>query len=93
MDQSAGGARVPRRALLWVAGALSLTIVGPTLAMAGNGQSIAGMHRKGVPMSFLIGLIGVALVGYGFVRPTRTRLGQPPRRVRAPAAPANGGQA
>ncbi|WP_326584672.1 APC family permease [Streptomyces sp. NBC_00481] len=63
--------RPPRRLPLWVAVALSLALVGPTLAMAGNGQGIVGTVGKGMPLVFLIGLVGVALVGYGFIRLTR----------------------
>ncbi len=63
--------RPARRLPLWVAVALSLALVGPTLAMSGNGQGIIGTVGKGVPLVFLIGLVGVALIGYGFVRLTR----------------------
>jgi amino acid transporter len=63
--------RPARRLPLWVAVALSLALVGPTLAMSGNGQGIIGTVGKGLPLVFLIGLVGVALVGYGFVRLTR----------------------
>ena len=63
---------LPRRALpLWVALALSMATVGPTLAMAGNGQGLVGTVGKSIPLVFLIGLAGVALVGYSFVRLTR----------------------
>lgn len=63
---------LPRRTLpLWVAVALSVATVGPTLAMAGNGQGLAGMVGKAVPLVFVIGLVGVSLVGYSFVRLTR----------------------
>ena len=63
---------MPRRTLpLWVAVALSVATVGPTLAMAGNGQGLAGMVGKAVPLVFVIGLVGVSLVGYSFVRLTR----------------------
>lgn len=68
-DQSV--ARPSRRLPLWVAVALSLATVGPTLAMAGNGQSLTGLVGKGIPLVFLIGLVGVGLVGYGFIRLTR----------------------
>lgn len=62
----------PRRNLpLWAALALSLAMVGPTLAMSGNGQGLVGIVGKSVPLVFLIGAIGVALVGYGFLRLTR----------------------
>lgn len=63
---------LPRRTLpLWVALALSVATVGPTLAMAGNGQGLVGMVGKSIPLVFVIGLIGVSLVGYSFVRLTR----------------------
>ena len=62
----------PRRKLpLWAALALSLATVGPTLAMSGNGQGLVGIVGKSVPLVFVIGAIGVALVGYGFMRLTR----------------------
>jgi amino acid transporter len=64
--------RVIKRSLpLWAALALSLATVGPTLAMSGNGQGLIGIVGKSIPLVFIIGLIGVALVGYGFVRLTR----------------------
>ena len=63
---------LPRRTLpLWVALALSVATVGPTLAMAGNGQGLVATVGKSIPLVFLIGLVGVALVGYSFVRLTR----------------------
>jgi amino acid transporter len=63
---------LPRRRLpQWVALALSVATVGPTLAMAGNGQGLIGTVGKSIPLVFVIGLIGVALVGYSFVRLTR----------------------
>ena len=68
--ESSGSA--PRRALpLWAALALSLATVGPTLAMSGNGQGLVAIVGKSVPLVFVIGAIGVALVGYGFMRLTR----------------------
>ncbi len=64
--------QLPRQQLpLWVALALSVATVGPTLAMAGNGQGLIATVGKAVPLVFVIGLIGVALVGYSFVRLTR----------------------
>lgn len=60
-----------RRFPLWVGLALSVATVGPTLAMAGNGQELVGTVGKAIPLVFVIGLIGVALVGYSFVRLTR----------------------
>lgn len=63
---------LPRRTLpLWVALALSVATVGPTLAMAGNGQGLVATVGKSIPLVFVIGLVGVALVGYSFVRLTR----------------------
>lgn len=63
---------LPRRTLpLWVAVALSLATVGPTLAMAGNGQGLVTAVGKSIPLVFVIGLVGIALVGYSFVRLTR----------------------
>lgn len=61
-----------QRALpLWAAIALSLALIGPTLAMSGNGQFLAGSVGKGIPLVFVIGLVAVGLVGCGFVRLTR----------------------
>ena len=55
---------------LWGAVALSLGLMGPTLAMSGNGQGIIGTAGKGVPLVFLLGFGGVSLVAYGFIRLT-----------------------
>lgn len=66
-EESLRGRRFP----LWVGLALSVATVGPTLAMAGNGQGLIGTVGKAVPLVFVIGLFGVALVGYSFVRLTR----------------------
>ena len=64
--------QLPRRRLpFWVALALSVALVGPTLAMSGNGQGLIGTVGKSIPLVFLIGLVGVSLVGYSFVRLTR----------------------
>lgn len=60
-----------RRYPLWVGLALSVATVGPTLAMAGNGQELIGTVGKAVPLVFVIGFVGVALVGYSYVRLTR----------------------
>lgn len=63
---------LPRRRLpVWVGLALSVATVGPTLAMAGNGQGLVSTVGKAVPLVFVIGLVGVLLVGYSFVRLTR----------------------
>src|ERR1700754_865303 len=64
--------QIPRRQLpFWVALALSVALVGPPLAMSGNGQGLIGTVGKSIPLVFLIGLFGVSLVGYSFVRLTR----------------------
>ncbi len=64
--------QLPRRRLpFWVALALSVATVGPTLAMSGNGQGLIATVGKALPLVFVIGLIGVSLVGYSFVRLTR----------------------
>ena len=60
-----------RRFPLWVGLALSVATVGPTIAMAGNGQGLVSTVGKAVPLVFVIGLVGVLLVGYSFVRLTR----------------------
>lgn len=63
---------MPKRKLkLWEALALSLGLMGPTLAMSGNGQGIIASVGKAVPLVFLLGFIGVALVAYGFIRLTQ----------------------
>ena len=64
---SLSGKRFP----LWVGLALSVATVGPTLAMAGNGQGLVAGVGKAIPLVFVIGLLGVSLVGYSFVRLTR----------------------
>lgn len=64
--------QLPQRRLpFWVALALSVALVGPTLAMSGNGQGLIATVGKSIPLVFLIGLVGVSLVGYSFVRLTR----------------------
>ena len=55
----------------WVALAVSVATVGPTLAMAGNGQGLVAGVGKAIPLVFVIGLLGISLVGYSFVRLTR----------------------
>ena len=70
--QSEDADRLPQRRLpFWVALALSVALVGPTLAMSGNGQGLIGSVGKAIPLVFVIGLVGVSLVGYSFVRLTR----------------------
>src|SRR3954453_6863095 len=64
--------QIPHRRLpFWVALAVSVALVGPTLAMSGNGQGLIGTVGKSIPLVFLIGLVGGSLVGYSFVRVTR----------------------
>ena len=69
---SEAAGRLPQRRLpFWVALAMSVALVGPTLAMSGNGQGLIATVGKAIPLVFLIGLVGVSLVGYSFVRLTR----------------------
>lgn len=64
-------AKPHKKLKLWGALALSLGVMGPTLAMAGNGQGIVGQAGDRVPLVFVLGFIGVMLVAYGFVQLTR----------------------
>ncbi len=62
----------PKRQLrLWGAVGLSLGIIGPTLAMAGNGQGTVAAVGKAVPLVFVFGAIGIALIAHGFIRLTQ----------------------
>ncbi|MEU9887683.1 APC family permease [Sphaerisporangium sp. NPDC051011] len=61
----------PRKLRLWEALALSVGLMGPTLAMGLNGPGVAAAVGKAVPLVFVLGLIGVGLVGYGFWRLTQ----------------------
>ena len=63
--------RPPRKLRLWEALALSVGLMSPTLAMALNGAGVVTKVGKAVPLVFVLGLFGVALVAYGFVRLTR----------------------
>lgn len=57
IEQSTGTDRIPHRRLpFWVALAMSVALVGPTLAMSGNGQGLIGTVGKAIPLVFLIGL-------------------------------------
>jgi amino acid transporter len=56
---------------MWGAIGLSLGIVGPSLAMSGNGQGTAAAVGKAVPLIFLLGAIGIALIAHGFFRLTQ----------------------
>ena len=60
-----------RELKVWEGVALSLGIMGPTIAMALDGTAPAGEIGTKVPLAFLLALIGIALVGYGFVRLSR----------------------
>ena len=54
--------QIPHRRLpFWVALALSVALVGPTLAMSGNGQGLIGTVGKSIPLVFLIGLVAYLL--------------------------------
>lgn len=61
----------PRKLRLWEALALSVGLMGPTLAMSLNGTGVSATVGKAVPLVFLLGFIGVGLVGYGFWRLTQ----------------------
>jgi hypothetical protein len=61
----------PRKLKLWEALALSVGLMGPTLAMGLNGPGVSATVGKAVPLVFVLGLAGVGLVGYGFWRLTR----------------------
>jgi amino acid transporter len=71
MTSSTGSTQATRRLPLWATLAVSLATVGPTLAMAGNAQGLVATVGKSIPLVFLLGLGGVGLVAYGFVRLTR----------------------
>lgn len=60
-----------RKLRLWEALALSLGLMGPTLAMGANAQGLISQVGAAVPLVFLLGFAGVALVAYGFVRLTQ----------------------
>jgi hypothetical protein len=51
MNESINGGQRRRRLPLWATVALSLATVGPTLAMAGNGQGLIGTVGKGIRWS------------------------------------------
>ena len=62
----------PRSKLkLWEALALSVGLMGPTLAMSLNGQGVATLVGKSVPVVFLIGFAAVMAIAYGFWRLTQ----------------------
>jgi amino acid transporter len=69
--EQATSARPRRNLKLWGAIGLSLGIVGPTLAMAGNGQATVLAVGKSVPLVFVFGAIGIAIIAHGFIRLTQ----------------------
>lgn len=62
--------RLRRQLKPWEALALSVGLMAPTLAMALNGPLPSSRVGEKVPLVFVMGLVGVALVAYGFVRLT-----------------------
>src|SRR5665213_146219 len=70
-EQGAERTTFRRKLKPWEAVALSIGLMAPTLAMALNGALPASRAGSKVPLVFLIGFAGVALVAYGFVRLTR----------------------
>jgi len=68
--------RAPRNLRLWGAIGLSFGLMGPTLAMAGNGQGAVVLVGKSVPLVYIFGAIGVGLIGYGFIRLTQRYQGK-----------------
>ncbi|MFQ6398108.1 APC family permease [Nocardia sp. KC 131] len=66
--------RIPaerKKLRLWALIGVSVATVGPTMAMSGNTQGIVGSVGKGLPVVFIFGLIGVALIALAFVVLTR----------------------
>lgn len=70
-DEQVVYARPRRNLKLWGAIGLSLGIVGPTLAMSGNGQGTVLSVGKSVPLVFLLGAIGIAIIAHGYIRLTQ----------------------
>jgi amino acid transporter len=60
--------RPPRTLRFWGAIGISFGLMGPTLAMAGNGQGAVDLVGKSVPLVYVLAAVGVGLIGYGFVR-------------------------
>jgi amino acid transporter len=60
-----------RKLKVWEAWAISLGLMAPTLAMAGNGQGLIASVGKAIPLVFVCGLVAVALVAFGFLRLVR----------------------
>jgi amino acid transporter len=63
--------RPKRNLTVWGALGLSLGIVGPSLAMSGNGQGTAAAVGKAVPLIFVLGGICVLLISHGYIRLTQ----------------------
>lgn len=68
MTQQRAGSR---KLTYWEAAAVSLGLMGPTLALGGNAQGLVATVGKAVPVVFALGLVAVALVAHGFVHLTR----------------------
>jgi amino acid transporter len=63
------GGRSLRRSLgIWGAIAVSLGLMGPSMAININPQVPAGLVGRAVPLMFVLATIGVLLVAYGFIR-------------------------
>lgn len=56
---------------LWGTLALSLALIGPTLAMSGNGQGLVGSVGWSIPLVLLLGLIVIGFVAFAFVMLTK----------------------
>jgi amino acid transporter len=70
MAQAARPGELRRELRFWEAVALSIGILGPTMAAGLNGVSSAGHVGKNVPFSYLVAFIAVGFVAYGFVKLT-----------------------
>jgi amino acid transporter len=71
VEEQGSYVRPKRNLKLWGAIGLSLGIVGPTLAMAGNGQATVLSVGKSVPLVFLFGAVGILIIAHGFIRLTQ----------------------
>lgn len=60
-----------RKLTLWGTLALSLALIGPTLAMSGNGQGLVGTVGWSIPLVLLLGLIVIGFVAFAFVKLTK----------------------
>jgi amino acid transporter len=65
------GRGLRRELRFWEAIALSIGIMAPTAAMALNGTAVAARVGISVPLVFVLALVGVSLVMWGFVRLSR----------------------